>query len=101
MRPGAVENIVVASGPAPATREQLAYITQHVRGLVEAAATAAEEEAGEALAGARRAVEAHLDGLGVGQTRALALRWFMELHKGYPAIALAPAALQARQPSSR
>ena len=33
---------------------------------------------------ARAAVEGHLDALGVGQSRALALRWLMELHKGLP-----------------
>jgi hypothetical protein len=100
MRPDAVEKVVAARGPAPATREEFAYVTQHFRGLVEAAQTALEEEAREAVEKARGEVETHLDGLGVGQTRALALRWFLELHKGLPPSAPAPA-MQARQPSSR
>jgi pimeloyl-ACP methyl ester carboxylesterase len=100
MRPGAVENVVAATGPAPATREEFAYITQHFRGLVEAATTAAAEEARGAVYEAKEALETHLDGLGVGQTRALALRWFIELHKGHPPSAPAPA-MQTRQPSSR
>jgi hypothetical protein len=58
------------------------------------------EEADGALRLAKGSLETRLDGLGVGQARALALRWFMELHKGFPPTATAPP-LATRQLSSR
>ncbi|MBV8187941.1 MAG: hypothetical protein JO339_11925 [Alphaproteobacteria bacterium] len=77
MRPGAAEVLVGARGPAPAAREEFAKLQQDI-GAVAAAATDAEADAAKAAVGNR------LDALGVGQSRALALRWLMELHKGLP-----------------
>ena len=80
MRPDALENIVVASGPAPATREEFTKLTRHIEGLASLAMAAAPY----------KAAEDHLDSLGVRQTHALALRWLIELHKGYPPLAPPP-----------
>jgi hypothetical protein len=77
MRPGAAEILVGTRGPAPAAREDFTKLKQDI-GAVAAAATDAEAKAVKAAVGNR------LDGLGVGQSRALALRWLMELHKGLP-----------------
>jgi hypothetical protein len=77
LRPGASENLVATRGPAPASRDEFVSLTRDIHAIAAAATDAAAEDA-------KAAIGTRLDSLGVRQSRALALRWLIELHKGRP-----------------